>query len=135
MHKECRWRNQIWHELCQERRKCRRGHHRFLHVEDMRSLQVARLAKPAKPPDRLRKSSACGRIEASRGAPAAGEEMLPTSGMSAGATAVATDEEKTAALKAAHQARLADVRGRHRTQLAAMKQRLPALEARLQELW
>ncbi len=61
--------------------------------------------------------------------------MLPTSGMSAGATAVATDEERRAALKAAHQARLADVRGRHHTQLAAMKQRLPALEARLQELW
>jgi hypothetical protein len=107
----------------------RRGHHRLLHVEDMRSLQAVRPAKPAKPPDRLRKSSACSRTEASRGAPAAGEEMLPTSGMSAGVTAVATDEEKTAALKDAHQARLADVRGRHHTQLAAMKQRLPALEA------
>jgi hypothetical protein len=22
LHKECRWRNQIWHELCQERNKC-----------------------------------------------------------------------------------------------------------------
>jgi hypothetical protein len=64
-----------------------------------------------------------------------GEEMLPTSEISAGATAVATDEERRAALKAAHQARLAGVRGRHHAQLAAMKQRLPALEAGLQELW
>jgi hypothetical protein len=135
LHKECRWRNQIWHELCQEQKKCRRSHHRLLHVEDVRSLQAARPAKPAKPPDRLRKSSACSRTEASRGAPAAGEEMLPTSGMSAGATAVATDEERRAAPKAAYQARLAGVRGRHHAQLAAMKQRLPPLEARLQELW
>ncbi len=135
LHKECRRRNQIWHELCQEQNKCRRSQHRLLHVEDVRSLQAARPAKPAKPPDRLRKSSACSRAEASRGAPAVGEEMLPTSKMSAGATAVATDEERRAALKAAHQARLAGVRGRHHAQLAAMKQRLPALEEGLQELW
>ncbi len=101
LHKECRWRNQIWHELCQEQNKCRRSHHRLLHMEDVRSLQAARPAKPAKPPDRLKKSSACSRAETSRGLPAAGEEMLPTSGMSAGATAVATDEERRAALKAA----------------------------------
>jgi len=75
LHKECRWRNQIWHELCQERSKCRRGHHRLLHMEDMRSLQAARPAKPAKPPDRLGKSSACGRTEASRGAPAEAPPM------------------------------------------------------------
>jgi hypothetical protein len=49
--------------------------------------------------------------------------------------AVATDEERRAALKAACQARVAGVRGRHHAQLAAMKQRLLALEARLQELW
>jgi hypothetical protein len=134
-HKECRWRNQIWHELCQEQKKCRRRQHRLLHMEDLRSLQAARPAKPAKPPDRLRKSSACSRAEMSRGVPAAGEEMLPTSGMSAGATAVATDEERRAALKAAYQARLAGVRGRHHAQLAAMKQRLPPLELQLQEVW
>jgi hypothetical protein len=76
LHKECRWRNQIWHELCQEQNKCRRSHHRLLHVEDVRSLQAARPAKPAKPPDRLRKSSACSRTEASRGAPAAGRRCF-----------------------------------------------------------
>jgi hypothetical protein len=57
--------------------------------------------------------------------------MLLTSGMSP----VATDEERRAALKAAHQARLAGVRARHHAQLAAMMQRLSSLEARLRELW
>jgi len=61
-----------------------------------------------------------------------GEEMLPTSGMSAGATAVATDEERRAVLKAAQ---LAGMRARHYAQLAAMKQQLPSLEAQLQEMW
>ncbi len=39
------------------------------------------------------------------------------------------------ARKAAYQAQLADVKVRHHAQLAAMKQRLPSLEAQLQELW
>jgi hypothetical protein len=108
----------------QEQNKCRRSHHRLLHVEDVRNLQATRPAKPAKLPDRLRKSSACSRAETSRGVPAAWEEMLPTSRITAGAAAVATDEERRAARKAASQA-----------QWAAMKQRLPSLEARLQELW
>jgi hypothetical protein len=123
------------HKLCQEQNKCRRSHHQLLHVEDVRSLQGARPAKPAKLAERLRKSSACSHTEAGRGAPAAGEEMLPTSGMSAGATAVATEEERRVSLKAAYQARLAGVRGRHNAQLAAMKRWLPSLEAQLQELW
>jgi hypothetical protein len=135
LHKECRWRNQIWHQLCQEQNKCRRSHHRLLHVEDVRNLQATRPAKPAKLPDRLRKSSGCSRAETSRGVPAAGEEMLPTSRITAGAAAVATDEERRAARKAAYQAQLDDVKARHHAQLAAMKQRLPSLEARLQELW
>jgi hypothetical protein len=44
-------------------------------------------------------------------------------------------EERRAALKAAYQARLAGARGRHHAQLGAVKQRLPSLEARLEELW
>jgi hypothetical protein len=63
------------------------------------------------------------------------EEMLPTSGMSVGAAIGAIDEDRRAALKAAYQGRLADVRARHHAQLAAMKQRLLSLEVRLQELW
>jgi hypothetical protein len=171
----------------------------LLHVdaEGERSPQTAKPAKPAEPPDRLRRSPACSRAKASRnvpaarkkkcrkrgsgaddgrrvatpvaicagvrvvpvnsatreiaqpaeaaetvapsqtgwGVPAAGEEMLPISGILAGAAAVATDEDGRSARIAAYQAQLADVKTRHHAQLAAVKQRLPSLEARLQELW
>jgi hypothetical protein len=72
---------------------------------------------------------------AGRDIPAAKEEMLTTSGMSAGAVAAATDEERRAARRADHQARLADVRAHHHARLAARKQRLPLLAARLWKLW
>ncbi len=55
--------------------------------------------------------------------------------MSAGAAAAATDEEERAARKAAYLAMFADMRARHHTRLAAMKQRLPSLAARLRRLW
>jgi hypothetical protein len=55
--------------------------------------------------------------------------------MSAGAAAAATDEEGRAARKAAYLALLADARARYHARLAAIKQRLPALAARLRELW
>jgi hypothetical protein len=55
--------------------------------------------------------------------------------MSAGVAANATDEEARASLKAAYLARLADLRARQYARLAAMKQRLRSLAARLQNLW
>jgi hypothetical protein len=70
-----------------------------------------------------------------RDVPLGEEEKLMTSGMSAGAVAAPTDEERRAAWKANHQARLAGKRAIHEAQLDAMKQRLTSLEARLQELW
>ncbi len=74
MHKRCLWKKRIWNELCQEQHKCRQTHHRLLQVdaEGERSLQTARLAKPAEPPDRLRRSPACSWVKASRDVPAAG---------------------------------------------------------------
>jgi hypothetical protein len=96
MHKRCRWKNRIWNELCQEQHKCRQTHHRLLHVdaEGERSLQTARLAKPAEPPDRLRRSPACKRAKVSRGVPAAGRRRLTKSGMSSGASEVAAMQKK-----------------------------------------
>jgi hypothetical protein len=54
--------------------------------------------------------------------------------MSAGVAANATGEERRASLKAAYLARLADVRACQYARLAAMKQHLPSLAARLQNL-
>jgi hypothetical protein len=100
-HKECRWRNWIWHELCQEKNKCRRRHHRLLHMnaEDERSLQAARPAKPAKPPNRLRRSPACSCAKTSRAVPAVGEETLSTSRMLAGASEVVATQEGSRRLR------------------------------------
>jgi hypothetical protein len=68
---------------------------RLLHVdaEYMKSLQAVRPAKPAKPPDRLRRSPAYSRVKMSRSVHAAGEEMLLTSGTLAGALEVAATQE------------------------------------------
>jgi hypothetical protein len=68
MHKRCRFKIRIWNELCQEEPKCRQTHHRLLHVDagGERSPQTARPAKPAEPPDKLRRSPACSRAKASR---------------------------------------------------------------------
>jgi hypothetical protein len=81
----------------QEQHKCRQIHHRLLHVdvEDQRSLQTARPAKPAEPPDRLRRSPACSRAKASRDVPAVGKRRLTTSGMSAGTSEVAAMQKKS----------------------------------------
>jgi hypothetical protein len=97
MHKRCRWKNQIRNELCQEQHKCRQTHHRLLHVdtEDERSLQTARPAKPAEPPNRLRRNSACSQAKVSRNVPAARKRRLTTSGMSAGASEVAATQKKS----------------------------------------
>ncbi len=82
MHKRCLWKNRIWNELCQEQHKCRQTNHRLLHVdaEDEKSLQTARPAEPAEPPNRLRKSMVCSRAKASRDVPAAGKRGLTTFG-------------------------------------------------------
>jgi hypothetical protein len=48
---------------------------------------------------------------------------------------MSADEEGRAARKAAYLAMFADTRARHHTRLAAMKQRLPSLAARLRRLW
>jgi hypothetical protein len=71
----------------------------------------------------------------SRDVPAAKKEKPTTAGVSAGAAATATDEEGRTARKAAYLALLADMRARHHARLAAMKQRLPFLAARLRRLW
>ncbi len=74
MHKRCRLKSWIWNELCQEQHKCRQTHHRLLHVdaEGERSPQIARPAKPAEPPDRLRRTG----VQPGKGKPrhACGEE-------------------------------------------------------------
>ncbi len=68
----------------------------MLHMdaEGERSPQTARPVKPAKPPDRLRRSPACSRAKASRDVPAARKRRLTTSGMSAGVSEVATTQKK-----------------------------------------
>jgi hypothetical protein len=78
MHKRCRLKSQIKNELCQEQRKCRQTHHQLLHVdaEGERSPQTARPAKPAEPPDRLRRSPAYSRAKTSRDVPAARKRRL-----------------------------------------------------------
>jgi hypothetical protein len=97
MHKRCQWKNRMWNELCQEQNKCRQTHHRLLHVdaEDERSLQTARPAKPAKPPDRQRRSPAYSRAKASRDVPAAGKRRLTTSRMLAGTLGVAATQKES----------------------------------------
>ena len=66
--------------------------------------------------------------------PAAKEEKLIVGGVSANAVATVTDEERRAALKAAHLARIADEKASRHAQLTDMKQRLPSLAARLRRL-
>ncbi len=65
MHKRCRLKSRIENELCQRQRKCRQTHHRLLHVdaEGEKSPQTARLAKPAKLPDRPGRSPTHSRAE------------------------------------------------------------------------
>jgi hypothetical protein len=67
--------------------------------------------------------------------PAPKEEKLTTGGVSAEAAATATDEERRAARKATYLAMIADAEACRHARLAAMKQRLPSLAARLRRLW
>ncbi|MFN9959154.1 MAG: hypothetical protein ACK55I_39180, partial [bacterium] len=73
--------------------------------------------------------------QTSRDVPAAKKEERIVGGVSANAVATATDEERRAALKVAHLARLADEEASRHAQLTDMKQRLPSLAARLRKLW
>jgi hypothetical protein len=72
--------SRVKNELCQEQRKCRQTHHRLLHVdaEGERSPQTARPAKPAEPPDRLRRSLAYSRAKASRDVSTGSSEVAAT---------------------------------------------------------
>jgi hypothetical protein len=70
-----------------------------------------------------------------RDVPAAKEEKLIAGGVSANAVATVADEERRAARKVAHLARLADEKASRHAQLTGMKQRLPSLAARLRRLW
>jgi hypothetical protein len=63
------------------------------------------------------------------------EEKLIVGGVSANAVATATDEERRAARKAVCLALIADKEDSHHARLAAMKQRLQSLTARLRRLW
>jgi hypothetical protein len=91
-----------------------------VHEETAQSAEAAETAAPS---------------QTGRDVPAAKEEKLTRSGLLAGAAPAATDEERRAARKAAHQAWLADVRAHCQAQLSAMKQCLPSFAARLWEMW
>jgi hypothetical protein len=67
-------------ELCQRQHKCRKAHHRLLHVdaEGERSPQTARPAKPAELPDRSGRSPAHSRAKASRHVSAGTPEVAAT---------------------------------------------------------
>jgi hypothetical protein len=60
MHNVCRWKKEPRYQRgwCQKLNKCRHSHNVLLHLdaEDERDLQTARLAKPAEPPDGLKRS-------------------------------------------------------------------------------
>jgi hypothetical protein len=96
----------------------------------MSAAQVhEKVAQPAEAAETAKPS------QMSRDIPAAKEEKPTTVRVSAGAAATETDEEGRAARKAAYLALLADTRARHHARLAAMKQRLRFLAARLRRLW
>ncbi len=80
IHKRCWLKSRIENELCQKQHKCRKTHQRLLHMdaEDERSPQTARPAKPAEPPDRLRRSPAYSRAKASRHMSAGTSEVAAT---------------------------------------------------------
>ena len=78
MHKRCRLKSRIENELCQRQHKCRQTHHRLLHVEaeGEKNTQTARLAKPAKPPDRPGRSPTHSRAKTSRHLSAGAPEVV-----------------------------------------------------------
>ncbi len=58
MHKTCRWKGQFRDRLCLKLNKCRRSHHRLLHV-DAEGERNLRMAKPAELLHRPPRSLAC----------------------------------------------------------------------------
>ncbi len=73
--------------------------------------------------------------QTSRDAPASKEEKLTTGGVAADAAATAADEERRATRRAAYLAMIENMEARRHARLAAMKQCLPSLAARLRRLW
>ena len=75
---EGRLKSRIENELCQRQHKCRQTHHRLLHVEaeGEKNTQTARLAKPAKPPDRPGRSPTHSRAKTSRHVSAGAPEVV-----------------------------------------------------------